>query len=72
MWAFADMKPARSLIAYLQVAPLFVQLFLFFIVPLALVLVVSFYRYQVMVGLVPDFTFKNYVEILTSATVWKL
>ena len=66
------MKSTRSLIAYLQVAPLFVVLFLFFIVPLALVVVVSFYRYQVMVGLVPDFTLKNYVEILTSATVWKL
>jgi putative spermidine/putrescine transport system permease protein len=66
------MKSARSIIAYLQVAPLFVVLFLFFIVPLALVVVVSFYRYQVMVGLVPDFTLKNYVEILTSATVWKL
>ena len=66
------MKSTRSLIAYLQVAPLFVVLFLFFIIPLALVVVVSFYRYQVMVGLVPDFTLKNYVEILTSATVWKL
>ena len=66
------MSSRRSLIAYLQVAPLFVVLFLFFIVPLALVVVVSFYRYQVMVGLVPDFTLKNYVEILTSATVWKL
>jgi putative spermidine/putrescine transport system permease protein len=66
------MKLGRSLIAYLQVAPLFLVLLCFFILPLALVVVVSFYRYQVMVGLVPDFTFKNYVEILTSATVWRL
>ena len=66
------MKLGRSLIAYLQVAPLFLVLLCFFILPLALVVVVSFYRYQVMVGLVPDFTFKNYVEILSSATVWRL
>jgi len=66
------MKSARSLIAYLQVAPLFLVLLLFFIVPLALVVVVSFFRYQVLVGLVPDFTFKNYVEILTSPTSWRL
>ena len=66
------MKVGRSLIAYLQVAPLFLVLLCFFILPLALVVVVSFYRYQVMVGLVPDFTFKNYIEILSSATVWRL
>jgi putative spermidine/putrescine transport system permease protein len=66
------MKPGRSLIAYLQVAPLFLVLLLFVIIPLVLVVVVSFYRYQVLVGLVPDFTFKNYVEILSSATTWRL
>jgi putative spermidine/putrescine transport system permease protein len=60
------------LIAYLQVAPLFLVLLLFVIIPLALVVVVSFFRYQVLVGLVPDFTFKNYVEILSSATTWRL
>jgi putative spermidine/putrescine transport system permease protein len=66
------MKPGRSLIAYLQVAPLFLVLLLFVIIPLALVVVVSFFRYQVLVGLVPDFTFKSYVEILSSATTWRL
>jgi putative spermidine/putrescine transport system permease protein len=66
------MKSGRSFIAYLQVAPLFLVLLLFVIIPLALVVVVSFFRYQVLVGLVPDFTFKNYVEILSSATTWRL
>lgn len=61
-----------SLIPYLQVAPLVVVLVVFVIVPLALVVRVSFYRYQVLVGLVPDFTFKNYIDILSNATNWWL
>ena len=60
------------LISYLQVAPLFLVLFVFFVVPLALVFVVSFFRYQVLVGLVPDFTFKNYIDILSNRTNWQL
>ena len=62
----------NSLITYLQVAPLFLVLLLFVIVPLALVVVVSFFRYQILVGLVPDFTFKNYVDILSNPTNWRL
>jgi putative spermidine/putrescine transport system permease protein len=60
------------IVPYLQVAPLVLVLLLFVIVPLALVVVVSFYRYQVLVGLVPDFTFKNYADILSNPTNWKL
>lgn len=66
------MKVPRSLLSYLQVAPLFAVLLLFVIVPLVLVLVVSFFRYQVLVGLVPDFTFKNYIDILSNPTSWRL
>ena len=40
------------------------------IVPLALVVMVSFYRYQMLVGLVPDFTFENYIDLLTNPTTW--
>ena len=49
---------------YLQVAPLILVLVPFFVVPVALVLVVSFFRYQMLVGIVPDFTLKNYVDLL--------
>jgi putative spermidine/putrescine transport system permease protein len=66
------MKKYSSLISYLQVAPLAIVLLLFVIVPLTLVVVVSFYRYQVLVGLVPDFTFKNYIDLLSNPTTWKL
>jgi putative spermidine/putrescine transport system permease protein len=66
------MKKNALLISYLQVAPLFIVLVLFVIVPLALVVAVSFFRYQVLVGLVPDFTFKNYADILSNSTTWWL
>jgi putative spermidine/putrescine transport system permease protein len=63
----------RSMLpTYLQVAPLTIVLALFFIVPVALVVVVSFFRYQMLVGIVPDFTVKNYVDLLTNPTTWTL
>lgn len=66
------MKKNTLLISYLQVAPLVLVLFLFVIVPLALVVAVSFFRYQMLVGLVPDFTFKNYADLLSNPTNWWL
>jgi len=66
------MKKNTLLITYLQVTPLVLVLLLFVIVPLALVVAVSFFRYQVLVGLVPDFTFKNYIDILSNPTNWWL
>jgi putative spermidine/putrescine transport system permease protein len=66
------MKKNTLLISYLQVAPLVIVLLLFVVVPLALVVIVSFFRYQVLVGLVPDFTFKNYIDLVTNPTNWWL
>lgn len=57
---------------YLQVAPLTVVLTFFFIIPVGLVVLVSFFRYQMLVGIVPDFTVKNYVDLLTNPTTWSL
>ena len=62
----------RKAIPYLQVAPLAIILLAFVIVPLALVLVVSVYRYQYLVGIIPDFTLENYADVLTNAVNWKL
>ena len=61
-----------SLPAYLQVAPLTVVLLFFFVVPVALVVIVSFFRYQMLVGIVPQFTLKNYVDLLSNPTTWTL
>ena len=64
--------PAKksSLTNYLQVAPLTLVLICFFIVPVALVVVVSFFRYQMLVGIVPVFTFRNYEDLLSNPTTW--
>ena len=62
----------RKAIPYLQVAPLAIILLAFVIVPLMLVLVVSVYRYQYLVGIIPDFTLANYADVLTNAVNWKL
>jgi putative spermidine/putrescine transport system permease protein len=62
----------NNAISYLQVTPLVVVLILFTIVPLALVVVVSLFRYQVLVGLVPAVTLQNYVDLLVNPTTWRL
>jgi putative spermidine/putrescine transport system permease protein len=67
-----SMSSNRSLLTYLQVAPLTVVLIFFFAIPVALVVMVSFFRYQMLVGMVPDFTFQNYAAILTNPTTWAL
>ncbi len=66
------MSEPKSFIAQLQVAPLVLVLVLFFAIPVALVVIVSFFRYQMLVGLVPDFTFKNYTDLLSNPTTWAL
>ena len=57
---------------YLQVAPLTLVLLLFFAVPVLLVVVVSFFRYQMLVGIVPAFTFKNYIDVFSNRASWTL
>lgn len=66
------MSKKTGLITYLQVAPLTIVLILFFVVPVALVVLVSFFRYQMLVGIVPDFTLKNYADLLSNPTTWTL
>ncbi|WP_127596816.1 ABC transporter permease [Nitratireductor alexandrii] len=66
------MNSRSSALPYIQVSPLALVLILFFTIPVALVLLVSFFRYQMLVGIVPDFTFKNYADILTNQTNWLL
>lgn len=61
-----------SLLTYLQVTPLALVLFCFFVVPIVLVVIVSFLKYQMLVGIVAQFTLKNYVDLLSSPTTWTL
>ena len=54
--------PSRSVAAWWQAAPLTAVFALFFLVPLALVLMVSFWDYNEY-EMLPDFTFKNYISV---------
>ena len=63
----------RSLLpTYLQVAPLTLVLVFFFAVPVVLVVIVSFLKYQMLVGIVAQFTLKNYADLLFNPTTWTL
>jgi putative spermidine/putrescine transport system permease protein len=54
--------PGRTLAAWWQALPLTTVFALFFLVPLALVLMVSFWDYN-QYEMLPDFTFKNYIAV---------
>ena len=54
--------PGRMLAAWWQALPLTTVFALFFLIPLALVLMVSFWDYN-QYEILPDFTFKNYIAV---------
>jgi putative spermidine/putrescine transport system permease protein len=59
--------PGRSVAAWWQAAPLTVVFALFFLIPLALILMVSFWDFNEY-ELLPAFTFKNYLAIFDSCS----
>ena len=59
-----------GLVPYLQVAPLALAFLVFFVVPMILVVVVSFFDYQSYDILIPDFTFQNYIDVFSEQTTW--
>ena len=61
----------RKVVPYLEVAPLAIVLFFFFVVPMAMVLVASFFDYN-MTGIIRTFTLSNYIDLLTSRTTLEL
>ena len=58
----ATQAPGRSLAAWWQAMPLSLVFVLFFLIPLALIAMVSFWDFNEY-ELLPDFTFKNYVSV---------
>ncbi|APW35863.1 ABC transporter permease [Rhodoferax koreense] len=60
--ANASPAPGRSLSAWWQATPLTVVFALFFLIPLALILMVSFWDFNEY-ELLPGFTFKNYISV---------
>jgi len=65
------MKPPDRLIPYLQVLPLTLVLLVFLGIPLLIVVVVSFFDYD-MFDIVPEFTLRNYVELFSSELTYTL
>mgnify|MGYP003123408834 FL=1 len=65
------MEWLRSRSAYLQAAPLSLIFFLFFVLPIALVVVVSFFDYQAYQILIPDFVLFNYQDVFSSEVTYR-
>ncbi len=65
------MQIRSRLAPYFQVAPLTFVFLLFFLLPIVLVVVVSFFDYQTYQILIPDFTFQNYIDVFTSNVTYR-
>jgi putative spermidine/putrescine transport system permease protein len=65
------MKLPDRLIPYLQVLPLTLVLLVFLGIPLLIVIVVSFFDYD-MFDIVPEFTLRNYAELFSSELTYTL
>ena len=64
------MKRLDSWIAYLQVAPLAAVFLFFLVVPIATIVVVSFFDYNT-TQIIPAFLLQNYDELLFSSVTWR-
>lgn len=71
----APVLPARprrleGLAPYLLAAPMALVFLVFFVLPMVLVLVVSFFDYEAYDMLIPAFTFQNYLDVFTEQVTW--
>ena len=64
------MNRFRAWITYLQVAPLALVFLLFLVVPIATIVVVSFFDYNT-TQIIPAFLLQNYEELLLSPVTWR-
>ena len=64
------MSRVRGWITYLQVAPLALVFLLFLVVPIATIVVVSFFDYNT-TQIIPAFLLQNYEELLLSPVTWQ-
>jgi len=64
------MSRFRSWTPYLQVAPLSLVFLLFLVVPIATIVVVSFFDYNT-TQIIPAFILQNYEELLLSPVTWQ-
>src|SRR5260221_1864286 len=64
------MKRVSAWVTYLQVAPLALVFLLFLVVPIATIVVVSFFDYNT-TQIIPAFLSQNYEELLLSPVTWQ-
>src|SRR5882724_5455448 len=64
------MSRVNAWVTYLQVAPLALVFLLFLVVPIATIVVVSFFDYNT-TQIIPDFLSQNYEELLLSPVTWQ-
>jgi putative spermidine/putrescine transport system permease protein len=64
------MKRLDAWVTYLQVAPLALVFLLFLVVPIATIVVVSFFDYTT-TSIIPAFLIQNYEELLLSPVTWQ-
>ncbi|WP_439612036.1 ABC transporter permease [Reyranella sp.] len=64
------MNRVKVWVTYLQVAPLALVFLLFLIVPIATIVVVSFFDYNT-TQIIPAFLLQNYEELLLSSVTWR-
>jgi len=64
------MKRVSAWVTYLQVAPLALVFLLFLVVPIATIVVVSFFDYTT-TSIIPAFLLQNYEELLFSPVTWQ-
>ncbi len=66
------MKLSPRTAPYLLVAPLTLVLLVFFAVPLLMVVAVSFLKFDMIIGVIPEFTLKNYGELFSAGVTFDL
>lgn len=62
---------ATGWVPYLLALPMALVFFLFFVVPMLLVVVVSFFNYETYEVLIPAFTLQNYIDVFGEAVTWQ-
>jgi putative spermidine/putrescine transport system permease protein len=64
-------RERRGLAPYLLATPLILVFLAFFVVPMLLVITVSFFDYESYQILIPAFTLQNYIDVFTESVTWQ-
>lgn len=65
------MLSAPQITPYLKIAPITAVFVVFFLIPVILVIVISFFDYQTYQILIPDFTLMNYQDVFSSSVTYE-